>query len=180
MLRLWKKAIILALRSRKRYFVFTMMYTALLFWSSYSLHISSVQTTTAVTSFLIAMGISIFLSLLYAWVITNYRRREIATLKCIGYTNRDCKTIIIGEILFATISGFIIVIEVLFHFVAALGYFYSAVNPSVPSSQLPLISLPAVLLTFGIFVSVQLIGILLANRRVLRVRPIIALKKVGT
>jgi ABC-type lipoprotein release transport system permease subunit len=178
-LRILKKAITLTLRSKKRFTVFTLMYTGLLFWSSFSLDITPVLGDVGITSFFIAMGISIFLSLLYAWIIVNYRRREIATLKCIGWTNKNCQSIIIGEILFTTLSGFIIVIEVLFHVVAVLGYFFSVFSPTYTASNLPLISLGAVFATFCIFVLVQLIGIFLGSRRVLKVRPIIALRKVG-
>jgi len=179
-LRLWKKAVVLTLRSKRRFTVFTLMYTALIFWSSFSLDLTPTLGDIGLTSFFIAMGISIFLSLLYAWIITNYRRREIATLKCIGWTNKNCQAIIIGEIIFTTLSGFIIVIEILFHIVAFLGYFHSVYNPTFAASGLPLISLSSVFVTFILFILVQLIGIFLGTRRVLKVRPIIALRKVGT
>lgn len=178
-LRLWKKAVVLTLRSKRRFTVFTLMYTGLIFWSSFSLDLTLTLGDIGLTSFFIAMGISIFLSLLYAWIITNYRRREIATLKCIGWTNKNCQAIIIGEILFTTISGFLIVIEILFHIVAFLGYFYSAYIPAFAAEGLPLISLGSVFVTFILFISVQSIGMILGTRRVLKVRPIIALKKVG-
>lgn len=178
-MRLFKKSVLLTLRSRRRFIVFTLMYTSLLFWASFSLDITPILGNIGITSFFIAMGISIFLSLLYAWIITNYRRREIATLKCIGWTNRNCQSIIIGEILFTTFFGFIIVVEILFHIVALLGYFYSVYNPTFVASGLPLISLASVFITFIMFILVQLIGIFLGTRRVLKVRPIIALRKVG-
>ena len=80
-------------------------------------------------------------------------------------------------ILFTTITGFIIVIEVLFHYTAIMTYLVgSGMTTDVP---VVLIGLGPVIITSVLFISVQIFAILLANRKVLKVRPIIALKKVG-
>jgi hypothetical protein len=79
--------------------------------------------------------------------------------------------------------GFFIVIEVLFHYMAIVGYWQAAdaaVNGTVYNiANLPLVSLLPVVVTFIIFLFLQILAILLANRKILKVRPIIALKKVG-
>jgi hypothetical protein len=67
--------------------------------------------------------------------------------------------------------GFFIVIEVLFHYTAALVYF-GAANPI-------LIGLIPVIITSTLFILVQILAVILAYRKILKVRPIIALKKVG-
>ncbi len=80
-------------------------------------------------------------------------------------------------ILFTTIIGFVIVIEVLFHYTAALTYLQSAdfllIMPTI------LIRLWPVIITSGLFIFVQILAFILVYRKVLKVRPIIALKKVG-
>ena len=162
---------------------FTLMYAGILIWASFSLDaaISDAQYGSVAGSlFGIALIISIFLSLLYSSIIMRSRQRNLATLKCIGYTNGNCRTIIIGEIIFTTISGFIIVLELLFHVVAFLGYYFSSsLTPAAYASDLPLVSLEAVIITFSLFVAVQLAGIAIANRKISKTRPIVALKKVG-
>jgi hypothetical protein len=80
-------------------------------------------------------------------------------------------------ILFTTIIGFFIVIEVLFHYTAALTYLHSA-NLLIDTPNI-LIRLLPVIITSGLFISVQLLAFILVSRKVLKVRPIIALKKVG-
>ncbi|MFX0180889.1 MAG: hypothetical protein ACFE78_11920, partial [Candidatus Hodarchaeota archaeon] len=105
-------------------------------------------------------------------------------LKCIGWTNGDINSLVSGFILFTTILGFILVIEVLFHYAAIVGYWQAWVadisgGGSYDIRELPLVSLLPVVVTFIIFLAFQIIAILLANRKILKVRPIIALKRVG-
>ncbi|MFX1358274.1 MAG: FtsX-like permease family protein [Promethearchaeota archaeon] len=180
--RLFKKAVLMSLREKKQFTVFCLMYTILIFWTSYSIELISAPegSNLGIGSFFLAIGVGVFLSLLYAWIIVSRNRRTWATLKCVGYTNGDINSLVSGFILFTTIMGFFIVIEVLFHYVAILGYIQSA-NESTAHlvSNLPLISLIPVVVTFFIFLSIQILAILVANRRILKVRPIIALKKVG-
>jgi len=130
-----------------------------------------------------ALGIGIFLSLLYSWIIVRRNSKTIATLKCIGWTNKDINSLISGFILFTTFIGFFIVIEVLFHYAAFFGYIYATYPEEFGTpyyiENLPLVSLLPVFVTFTIFLFFQILAILLANRKILKVRPIIALKRVG-
>jgi hypothetical protein len=175
--RLFKKSILMVLREKKQFTVFCLMYTILIFWTSYSIELVMAQPGEAfpITSFLIALGVGVFLSLLYSWIIVRRNSKTIATLKCIGWTNGDLNSLISGFIFFTTIMGFFIVIEVLFHYAAIVTYLQAA--PSI--AAIPLVSLLPVFATFLIFLFFQIIAILVANRRVLKVRPIIALKRVG-
>ncbi len=174
--RLFKKSVLMVLREKKQFTVFCLMYTVLIFWTSYSIELVMKQPgeTFASASFFIALGVGIFLSLLYSWIIVRRNSKTIATLKCIGWTNRDLNSLISGFILFTTIIGFFIVIEVLFHYAAIIAYLQVA-----PSIVIPLVSLLPVFSTFIIFLAFQILAILVANRKVLKVRPIIALKRVG-
>jgi hypothetical protein len=175
--RLFKKSVLMVLREKKQFTVFCLMYTILIFWTSYSIELVMKQPgeTFASTSFFIALGVGIFLSLLYSWIIVRRNSKTIATLKCIGWTNRDLNSLISGFILFTTIIGFFIVIEVLFHYAAIVVYL--GVEPNI--AKIPLVSLLPVFSTFIIFLAFQILAILVANRKVLKVRPIIALKRVG-
>ncbi len=100
------------MRSKKRFLVFNTLYVALIIWMSYSL-----QTEEGIPLG-IAIVSSILSSILYAWLVIRFRRMEIATLKCVGYTNNDIRTIILGEIIWVSISSFIVVFELLIHFLA--------------------------------------------------------------
>ena len=172
--RLFKKSVMMVLREKKQFTVFCLMYTILIFWTSYSIElVIEPGLGLASTSFFMALAIGIFLSLLYSWIIVRRNSKTIATLKCIGWTNKDINSLISGFILFTTFIGFFIVIEVLFHYAA----FFAYIDPKTPT--VPLVGLLPVFVTFIIFLLFQIMAILLANRKVLKVRPIIALRRIG-
>ena len=177
-MRLVSKAIKLAMRSRRRYIVFTITYTILIIWTCMSLQ-DMFNGGANYAQTLVALFASIFLSLLYAWIIVNYRRTEIATLKCVGYTNSNVRTLIVGEIVWTTLSGFFIALEILIHFIAFhdLQWFLGLGVPtgSIPEMYSP-ITLSNLFLTLAVFLLVQVVGMLLAYHRVLKVRPIMALR----
>ncbi|TFG01947.1 MAG: FtsX-like permease family protein [Promethearchaeota archaeon] len=177
--RLYKKAIKMTLREKRMFVIFTLIYTILIFSTSFFIEITLSSGSGLLTNYfiLIFFFTSLVLSLLYAWLIVARNRRVWATLKCIGWTNGNINSLVTGIIIFTTILGFFIVIEVLLHYAAVVGYLQTAnLLRNFPTT---LISLTPVILTFGMFLIVQLIAIILANRKVLKVRPIIALKRVG-
>jgi len=177
----------LSIRSRRRFIVFTAMYTAIIIWMSFSLQmlwvksvvpqdwILDVSAPIAGTSLSLAAVISISLSIFYAWIITNYRRTEIATLKCIGYTNNNVRVIIVGELIWVTMFSFFIVFELLIHIVAFSAYFHFHAAGGIQNFT-PIVGFGPLLITIAIFLIAQIGGILIAYRRVLRLRPIIALR----
>ncbi len=174
-MRLFSKAIKLAMRSRRRYTVFTATYTVLMVWTCLSLQGMFNNPNADFTQTMVALFASIFLSILYSWIIVNYRRTEIATLKCVGYTNSNVRTLIIGEIVWTTLSGFFIALEILFHFLAISALGNITLN-TLPKIVTPPVSLLNLVITLGAFLAVQVIGMLLAYNRVLKVRPIMALR----
>lgn len=177
--RLWRKAIKMTLREKKIYVIFTGIYTILIFLTSFFIETTLRAGGGFLSNYFIIIFFitSLILSLLYSWLIVSRNRRIFATLKCIGWENSNINSLVTGIILFTTISGFIIVIEGLFHYVAIMGYLQSiGMLTTYPSI---LISLTPVVITFGMFLFVQIIAIILANRKILKVRPVQALKRVG-
>ncbi|MFX1502905.1 MAG: FtsX-like permease family protein [Promethearchaeota archaeon] len=177
-LRMWRKAILLSLREKKIFTAFTLIYTILIFLTSLFIDIglSGDLGELAWYFVIIFFGTSLFLSLLYAWILVSRKRRVWATLKCIGYTNKNILVLVSGMIFFTTLVGFFVVIEVLFHYAAAIAY----INQTpINFTRTILVDLLPVIVTSGIFIFVQILAFILAYRKVLKVRPIIALKKVG-
>lgn len=173
---MWKKAILLSLREKRIFTVFVSIYTILIFLSSLFIELGGQLGESAIFFILIFFSTSLILSLLYAWILVSRRRRVWATFKCIGYTNKNIIVLISGIILFTTLMGFFIVIEVLFHYAAIVAYLNSAkINLDVNI----LVGLVPVIITSVMFILVQLIALIIVYRKVLKVRPIIALKRVG-
>ncbi|MFX1569914.1 MAG: FtsX-like permease family protein [Promethearchaeota archaeon] len=176
--RMWRKAILLSLREKKVFIVFTLIYTTLIFLTSFFIDLGLEGSFGEMVWYFVFIffGTSLFLSLLYAWILVSRKRRVWATFKCIGYTNRNILSFVSGMIFFTTLVGFFIVIEVLFHYAAIVAY----LNQTPLSFTLTtIVDLLPVVLTSAIFIGVQIIAFILAYRKVLKVRPIIALKKVG-
>jgi len=176
---MWRKAILLSLREKKVFIIFTLIYTILIFLTSLFLELalSGGLGGTAAYFVVIFFGTSLILSLLYAWIVVSRKRRVWATFKCIGYTSKNIMVLVSGMILFTTFMGFFIVIEVLFHYTAAISYMQSA--KLLLKLDPILIGLLPVIITSVVFLLVQLLAFILAYKKVLKVRPIIALKKVG-
>jgi len=176
---MWRKAILLSLREKKVFTVFTLIYTTLIFLTSLFIDIGLEGTFGELAWYfvIIFFGTSLFLSMLYAWILVSRKRRVWATFKCIGYTNKDILVLVSGMIFFTTLVGFFIVIEVLFHFAAVIAYVNQIEAINIPLTIL--VDLLPVIATSAIFIFVQIIAFILAYRKVLKVRPIIALKKVG-
>jgi len=175
-----KKAVKMTLREKKMFVVFTLIYTILIFLTSFFIEVATAPNGGTGEEVFYFIGIffstSLILSVLYAWIIVARNRRIFATLKCIGWTNGNIYWLVTGIILYTTLMGFFIVIEVLFHYAAIITYLRSA---NMTKLDPILISLLPVLVSFGIFLVVQIIAIILGNRKVLKVRPMLALKKVG-
>ena len=161
------------LREKKMFVIFALIYTILIFLNSFFIHITleSGASGDALIYIGIFFGTSLVLSYFYAWLIISRNKRTFATLKCIGWTNGNVKSLVTGNILYTTFIGFIIVIEILFHYSAIMAYL--GLDPI-------LIGLLPVIVSFGFFLIVQLLAIFLGNRKVLKLRPMLALKRVGT
>jgi hypothetical protein len=175
---MWRKAILLSLREKKIFTVFTLIYTTLIFLTSFFIGLGFRGEFGELAWYfvIIFFGTSLFLSLLYAWILVSRKRRVWATFKCIGYTNKNILVLVSGIIFFTTLVGFFLVIEVLFHYAAIVAYLNQL--PDFESLEI-LVDLLPVVITSAIFIFVQILAFILAYRKVLKVRPIIALKKVG-
>ncbi len=177
--RLWKKSIKMILREKRTFTIFCGMYTVLIFSTSASLEMSLNPATASIGSgfFMLSLGLSLMSSILYSWLIVARKRRTWATLKCIGYTNGNISSIVLGQIIFTTLMGFVINIELLFHWTAALTYWNEVA--ATPITNVTLVGLMPVVFTFGVFLFVQIIGFFLLRGKITKVRPMIALKRVG-
>ena len=179
--RLMKKAFVLATRARRRFIMFTVVYAALIGWVAYSVDAAYANgfsfSSTEFVMMLVSILLGILISMFYANIIVTYRKIDIATFKCIGWKNNHVRVLIIGEIFSVTLIAFLLVVEFIFHWIAIGTYITSIESTSVPdiSSLLPVQFLP-IILTFIIMLGVQIFGILIANTKVLKVRPIQALQ----
>ncbi len=180
LLRLINKSFLLALRSRRRFWMFTLAYALLLGLSSYFMNESfKVNFTWGAETLMmiIVISTSAGMSMLYANIIVTYRKMEVATLKCIGWKNGNIRVLISGEIMAVTLVAFFIVVEFFFHYTAINAYGLNAQGQAITDS-IVLVQFVPVVVTFAIMLGVQIAGILIANDKILKIRPIQALQKM--
>jgi ABC-type antimicrobial peptide transport system permease subunit len=180
LLRLVKKAFLLALRSRRRFWMFTLAYALLLGFSSVFMNAAfkvNFAWGAETVMMIIAISVSALMSMLYANIIVTYRKMEIATLKCIGWKNNHIRVLISGEIMAVTLLAFLLVIEGFFHYAAISAYVLSAQSQPI-TDAIVLVQFMPVVITFAIMLGVQIAGILIANDKILKIRPIQALQKM--
>jgi ABC-type antimicrobial peptide transport system permease subunit len=102
----------------------------------------------------------VILATLFAYLISRFRRREIAILKAMGYAHSAVRSSLFAEILTTSFSGFIVGLGF------AQGYLlYPAFDFGA------LIRLQAVAISFLIMVVLSLPGMFFASRRILGVSP---------
>ncbi len=104
----------------------------------------------------------------YGFLLTSFRKKEIATLKCIGWSNNDIRKLVMGEIFTITFLAFIFLLEGLIHVVGFDAYLASGSDSPIT----PINLLLSVLFVGGF----QIPGIMISNLRLLKVRPMVALK----
>ena len=102
-------------------------------------------------------------STLYSYLITRFRRREVAVLKAMGYSKWSVRTVVLSEILVVAVTGFLIGL------IAIQAFFYF----SSPGSYVYWIMFsPTAVLSFLAVVLSSVPGFLLITTRILGVRPI--------
>ena len=160
--RIFKKSMLLTWRAKKRFFAFVLIYTVLITMTALGLESDSMFTL------LIASAGGVAVATVYGFLLTSFRKKEIATLKCIGWSNNDIRKLVIGEIFTITLLAFLILLEGLIHVVGFDAYLANGTDaPITPINLIIAVVLIGVL---------QLPGIMLSNLKLLKVRPIVALK----
>nr|MDO8109498.1 FtsX-like permease family protein [Candidatus Sigynarchaeota archaeon] len=184
-LRLIRKAFLLATRSKRRFITFTVFYASLIALTAFFVNLAFKDWLAHIyfgpnTIFMIiVLGVSTFMSVLYALIIVSNRKTEIATLKCIGWKNGHIWILVSGEIMAVTLIAFIIVVEVFFHITSIAAYILAISRPTSQVQAIVVVQFVPIVITFLFMLGVQIAGILIANRKILKVRPIQALQKIA-
>lgn len=168
------KSFRLAWRAQRRFWVFIAVYFILVGMVAYLLLSGDPVST------LMAIVGGLIVATLYGFLLTTFRKTEIATLKCIGWSNGNIRLLITGEILLISCLAFFLFVEVGIHLAGLSFYFTGSATGQlffVPAWIRPLFEARDLLFwTFLLVVVLQLPGILLANYRILSVKPMEALR----
>ncbi|MHA1754825.1 MAG: FtsX-like permease family protein [Candidatus Odinarchaeia archaeon] len=161
--RILKKSLIMATRVRRRFILAVIFYCILSWWVAFTIQLGD--------TFLVTIGLlaGLVIATVYGFFLSQFRKNQIATLKCIGWGNTNILVLLIGEILFVSILGYVLTLEIDIHILGISNYFGNILSEFVFSGFSLIISLFVVIIA-------QIPGIILAYWKTLRVRPIVALK----
>ncbi|MHA1237667.1 MAG: hypothetical protein ACTSSJ_00235 [Candidatus Odinarchaeia archaeon] len=163
-MRILKKSFIMATRSRKRFISAIFLYCALSWWVAFSLERGEVILAT--------MGVvgGLIIATVYGYILSQFRRIQIATLKCIGWDNVSIQVLMIGEILLVSLLGYVLTLEIDIHLLGIASYLpFTGFEGFIFSGLSLALSLLVVIVA-------QIPAIIVAYRKTLKVRPMVALK----
>lgn len=117
----------------------------------------------AFLSLLFGLFGTFMVSTLYSYIITRFRRREVAVLKAMGYSKTDVRIVVLSEILVVAVTGFFIGLFAIqgFLILTRIGSWFFL----IVFSQTAILSFIAVVLS-------SVPGFFLISFRILSVRPI--------
>ncbi|MEM2109033.1 MAG: FtsX-like permease family protein [Candidatus Odinarchaeota archaeon] len=161
--RILKKSLLMSTRVKKRFVLAVLFYCILSWWVAFTIQLGN--------SLLVVLGIlgGLIIATVYGFILSQFRKGQIATLKCIGWGNSNILLLLIGEILFVSLLGYILTLEIDIHILGVSTYFEDILRQFVFSG-------PALAIALLVVIGAQVPGIILAYWRTLKVRPIVALK----
>ncbi|MHA1299557.1 MAG: FtsX-like permease family protein [Candidatus Helarchaeota archaeon] len=199
--RIFVKSLKLALRTGKRFVIFVIVYMFLIVftafmltnlfgpsvmvtqgpWDIYGMLVKNFAlltfkpSTEMVLGFLLVVMGTIIVSTFYGFIVSGYRKREVATLRTIGWDSGSIRTLFLGELLLVFLVAFLLVIEFVFHVLGIMHYIFETTQ--VPGLQGFIIPGIVLLLDFLIILGCQILGTFVGYRRMLSISPMDAMRK---
>ena len=168
------KSFKLAFRAKKRVFAFIIIYAVL-----YVLVGKTVASSTFWESipYLLMAGL---VATVYAILISQFRRRDIAILKCVSWANSEIIILLIGEVVIVAATAFLVVFQASVEVLGLAEYFVDYLGAGGILSQLDamiVIDPGAMFVTLFYIIILQLPGLVLAQWRATRIPPMRALRE---
>jgi hypothetical protein len=200
-LRIFFKAWRISLRTTRRFIVFTVAYAILLTWIAFIVRQYFIEfgplflptnpgEAVLMQSYLVIMGWTLvagtIMGIVFSWLLAHGRRDDIAVLKCVGWSNHDIRQLVLGEIIFITISA---VLSIAILGILLSGFYFATMvvlspnplgNPTViVPTALNYILIRPDFITIALLsvMLVQVPGILILIWRTLRISPMRALTR---
>ena len=121
--------------------------------------------------------VAFLIATVYAILIAQFRRRDIAILKCISWQNNDILLLLIGEVVLVSFVAFLLVFNVSVYILGLTAY-VAGVGPLLTQLQtLIVIELPSLVAAVFIIVFLQLPGLAAAQYRAMKIPPMRALRE---
>jgi hypothetical protein len=160
------KSVRLAFRAKKRFLAFVLIYAILYI----------VVAKSPGDLFWLLMAFSV--STVYAILIAQFRKRDIAIFKCIGWANNEVILLVIGEVVIVALSAFLVVFQLSVE-ILGLAYYISGPGDPFLLDLYNFISVPITPMLTAVFIIVimQIPGLIFAQWRATQIPPMRALRE---
>ncbi len=167
------KSFKLAFRSRRRVISFIIIYAILYIAVGKGL----VQARSTPGAELPWLGMALIVSTIYAILISQFRRRDIAILKCVAWANDEILLLLIGEVFIVSLTSFLVVFQLSIEILGIVAYIPAANALLQEAQRLIIIDSGAMAQAIIAIIVLQLPGLAAAHRRMMHIPPMRALRE---
>ena len=157
-----------AFRAKKRVIAFIIIYAVLIITVSRAL--------TAGTDQLLYLGMAFLVATVYAILISQFRRRDIAILKCVSWSNSDILLLLIGEVVLVALSAFLVIFQLSVEILGLIAYL-GDIAILAQIRDLIAVDAGAMATTLFYIIILQIPGLVLAQYRAMKIPPMRALRE---
>ncbi|MEM4735281.1 MAG: hypothetical protein QXS20_06125 [Candidatus Thorarchaeota archaeon] len=171
--RLLLKSMKLAFRSTKRVLAFIIIYAFLFVMVGKSIERSS-GTPGEELWWLIAAFV---VAAVYAVLIAQFRRRDIAILKCVSWSNAEIMLLLAGEVVIVATTAFLLVLQLSIEILGIVAYFETDFGLLSSLRDIIVISPRPMFTTLFYIAILQLVGLFFGLKRAMSIPPMKALRE---
>lgn len=171
-LRIFFKSMRFAFRSRRRIFAFIIIYAVLYIMVGKGLEAPG-------PDWWLWPIVAFSVATVYAILISQFRRRDIAILKCVSWSNPDVMLLLIGEVVVVSISAFLVVFQLTVEVLGVTQYFVGTTSTPLVTWLTNYITISAgpMFITLFLIVVLQIPGLILAQFRANHIPPMMAIRE---
>ena len=163
------KSVKFAFRAKKRVLAFILIYAILFLVVAYGLGDPGNE--------LLYLFMAFVVSTVYSILISQFRRKDIAILKCLSWGNNEILLLLVGEVILVSFSAFLVVFQLSVEILGVVAYLNLGDQLLRDISSVISLDFGAMLTSLGVVVFAQIPGLLLAQFRAMRIPPMRALRE---
>ncbi|MFW9918498.1 MAG: hypothetical protein ACFFED_02795 [Candidatus Thorarchaeota archaeon] len=166
-LRILFKSFKFAFRARKRVLSFIVVYAMLYIF------VAKGEPLLGVPSYIMAFVVAT----VYAILIAQFRRRDIAILKCVSWSNSEIMLLLVGEVILVSVTAFLVVFQLSVEILGLMEYVVGIGPALQPIRDAIVIGLEPMAATLFTIIVLQIPGLILAQLRAMSIPPMKALRE---
>ena len=163
------KSVRFAFRAKKRVLSFMLIYAILFLVVAWGLGQAGMETLILTMAFIV--------STVYAILISQFRRKDIAILKCLSWGNNEILLLLVGEVILVSFSAFLVIFQLSVEILGVIAYLRLGDQLLQDISLVISLDFGVMLQSLVIVVFAQIPGLLLAQFRAMRIPPMRALRE---